>query len=159
MKSDPTYRVLRPQVIFENVEGELILVHLQHGCYFSVDAVGADVWSLIDSGHTHSQIVEAVRFRYDAPADQILAGVDAFVKRLLDEELIALDDGSSPGGVEAAPPATPRPVFQIPKLEKFTDMRDMLALDPVHDVEAAGWPVPKVEESAWPAPDDATGSS
>ena len=68
---DTTYRVLRPHVIFENVEGELILVHLQKGCYFSVDAVGAEVWSLIDNGHALGQIVESVRFRWDAPADQI----------------------------------------------------------------------------------------
>ena len=159
MNLDTTYRVLRPHVIFENVEGELILVHLQKGCYFSVDAVGAEVWSLIDNGHTLGQIVESVRFRYDAPADQIRAGVGAFVQRLLDEELVATDESTSPANVAAAAPSSTRPVFQAPSLEKYTDMRDMLALDPVHDVEAAGWPVPKVEDEAWPSPDDATGSS
>ena len=39
-------------------------------------------------------------------------------------------------------------------MRKYTDMRDMLLLDPVHDVEAAGWPVPRAED-AWPsAPPD-----
>jgi hypothetical protein len=27
-------------------------------------------------------------------------------------------------------------------------MQDMLALDPIHDVEAAGWPVPKPDDDA-----------
>jgi len=33
--------------------------------------------------------------------------------------------------------------FQPPTLNKYTDMRDMLLLDPIHDVGESGWPVPK----------------
>jgi len=157
--ADEAYRVHRPHVIFENVDGELILVHLEHGCYFSVDPVGADIWDLIDSGHSVPHIVEALRFRYDAPADEIRRSVRAFVDRLLEERLIVAGDESGPRETPAADAAAARPAFRAPQLEKYTDMKDMLALDPVHDVEAAGWPVPKVEEESWPSPDDATGPS
>jgi hypothetical protein len=27
-----------------------------------------------------------------------------------------------------------------PKLEKYTDMEDLLLLDPIHDVQEVGWP-------------------
>jgi hypothetical protein len=33
-----------------------------------------------------------------------------------------------------------RPVFGQPVLEKFTDMADLLLLDPIHEVGEAGWP-------------------
>jgi hypothetical protein len=31
-------------------------------------------------------------------------------------------------------------------LNKYTDMQDLLLLDPIHEVDAAGWPSTKVEE-------------
>ncbi len=30
--------------------------------------------------------------------------------------------------------------FEAPKLEKFTDMQDLVLLDPVHEVDDVGWP-------------------
>jgi len=30
--------------------------------------------------------------------------------------------------------------FEKPKLQKFTDMQDLLLLDPIHEVDEAGWP-------------------
>jgi hypothetical protein len=30
-------------------------------------------------------------------------------------------------------------------LNVYSDMQDLLTLDPIHDVDAAGWPMPKNE--------------
>jgi hypothetical protein len=149
------YRVNRPRVIFEIIEGELILVNLEQGCYFSVDAVGAEVWTLLESGHSVSDVVDALRFRYAGDPHDIGASVQAFVDMLLTEELIVLDPAAAPPEAPAPPAASERPAFRVPELQKYTDMRDMLLLDPVHDVEAAGWPVPKLDD-AWPEPDSRT---
>ena len=32
--------------------------------------------------------------------------------------------------------------FETPVLEKYTDMAELLLLDPIHDVDATGWPHP-----------------
>jgi hypothetical protein len=34
----------------------------------------------------------------------------------------------------------------VPLLRKYTDMRDLLLLDPIHDVDEQGWPVRKLTE-------------
>ncbi len=34
-----------------------------------------------------------------------------------------------------------RPAFEAPVLESYSDMQDLLLLDPIHDVDDAGWPV------------------
>ena len=36
--------------------------------------------------------------------------------------------------------------WQAPLLQKFTDMQALLLLDPIHEVDSAGWPQPKPEE-------------
>src|ERR1044071_4682498 len=70
MQGERVYRVNRPRVIFENIDGELILVNMEKGCYFSTDEVGANIWELVESGHTVAEILEALRFRYDGDPDR-----------------------------------------------------------------------------------------
>ena len=150
MQDHRIYRVNRPRVISENIEGELIILNLERGCYFSTDRVGADVWALIESGHTGSGILEALRFRYDGAPGEMAWAVNRFVELLELEGLVTVDHESRANGTSSPGPESRKAPFQAPDLQKYTDMRDMLLLDPVHDVEASGWPVPKVEES-WPS--------
>jgi len=43
----------------------------------------------------------------------------------------------------AAAPTADRPPFVKPILQKYTDMADLLLLDPIHEVDAGqGWPHP-----------------
>jgi len=37
-------------------------------------------------------------------------------------------------------------VFNVPVLNKYTDMQDLLLLDPIHEVDATGWPSTKPSE-------------
>jgi hypothetical protein len=41
-----------------------------------------------------------------------------------------------------------RPPFTPPVLEVFADMRDLLLLDPIHDVAEVGWPTAKPSRPA-----------
>jgi len=40
------------------------------------------------------------------------------------------------------PPPAGRPPFVKPILQKYTDMADLLLLDPIHEVGEQGWPHP-----------------
>ena len=50
------------------------------------------------------------------------------------------------------PAPAPAPVsvagvaYTEPSLSVFSDMQDLLLLDPIHDVSEAGWPMPKPAE-------------
>ena len=33
--------------------------------------------------------------------------------------------------------------FASPHLEKYTDLQDLIMLDPIHEVEPKGWPAPR----------------
>ena len=68
------------------------------------------------------------------------------------EELITLDgtEESKNSNIASVPTATnskPEKLsFSPPTLEKYTDMEELLALDPIHEVnEVVGWPNVKVE--------------
>ena len=139
-----SYRVNGPRVIFEDIDGELILVHMERGTYYTTDEVGAELWRLIETGCSGAEMCEALQSRYDADPDELARAVSAFLARLREEDLVATEESSN--GRATVPPAPngARRPFRPPVLQSYRDMQDMLSLDPIHDVEAAGWPVPKL---------------
>ena len=137
------YRVSGPRVIFENVDDELILVHMERGTYYSTDEAGALMWSMIETGASAEGLRAALEARYDAGPEAIADAVADFLARLLQEELVVVEDLWGPPPAWVPQPVPERLPFHPPALNVYRDMQDMLSLDPIHDVEAAGWPVPR----------------
>ena len=140
------YRANSPRVIFENIDGELILVHMEKGTYYSTDEVGADVWGMIEARSTLDEMCDTLQSKYDAGREEIAEAISTFLARLEAEDLVSIEEPSSARVTPMRVPADTRRPFRPPALESYRDMQDMLSLDPVHDVEAAGWPVPKLDD-------------
>jgi hypothetical protein len=148
MTAQDVYRVNSPRVIFENIDGELILVHMEKGAYYTTDEVGALLWDLIESGATAGEMAAVLRAEYEADPADIDAGMTAFFARLIEEDLVSLVEPTADRTAPRRAPVAARRPFRPPTLESYRDMQDMLALDPIHDVEAAGWPVPKADDDS-----------
>jgi len=148
MKAHDVYRVNSPQVVYENIDGELILVHMEKGAYYTTDEVGAALWDLIESRCTVSEIQEALESQFEAGPGEIEVATASFLVQLVAEELVVREDPASDRTPHRHPLPISRRPFRAPGLQSYRDMQDMLALDPIHDVEAAGWPVPKPDDDA-----------
>jgi|SRR5918993_1840661 hypothetical protein len=133
------YRVNSPQVINETIDGEAIMINLATGSYYSLDRVGCDVWALLEASLPVDDIVAQLGRQYDGAEEDIRRGVEELLERLSAEELVV---PSGDGDWVGAPPPTPsrQAPFRAPRLEKFTDMQDLILLDPVHEVDSRGWP-------------------
>ncbi|HEY2536878.1 MAG TPA: PqqD family protein [Solirubrobacteraceae bacterium] len=160
-------RINAPHVVHETIDGETILIHLGTGAYYSLEGVGAHVWGLAVAGGEEGEILAEVQSRYDEDPQIVGEAVEALLRRLLEEELLAqaemtatdAGEGGAPADGEpdgARPSETtpseepPRPAgsapslpaeFVAPVLNKYTDMQEFMLIDPIHDVEEeAGWP-------------------
>jgi PqqD family protein of HPr-rel-A system len=144
------FRVNSPNVIHETIEGEVILIDLKTGTYYSLRDTGAAVWQAIEQGAGENAVVAELRSRYDASEDQIREAVRQLLAELEREGLIRADEGEA---AQAAPPSASdngagQLPFAAPLLEKHTDMQDLILLDPVHEVGAQGWPHPAPPDEA-----------
>ncbi len=135
------YRVNNPQVIHEMIDGEAIMINLATGSYYSLDPVAAEVWTFVEASQPIDRIVAELDRRYDADPGAIRRGVDDLIERLSSEGLVVpcSDEEAAHPVVSEPAPATREP-FRAPQLEKFTDMQDLILLDPVHEVDSRGWP-------------------
>lgn len=141
------YRVNTSQVISETIDGEAVMINLPTGNYYSLNDAGGEVWTLIERAASVEEMVTTLTSQYQAAPDEIERSVGELLDRLLHEELIVPCTGEEVGmgavvamTASTTPPSEQRPPFQAPKLEKFTDMQDLILLDPVHEVDAKGWP-------------------
>jgi hypothetical protein len=79
-----------PDVVFQEVEGELVLLDLKQDHYFSLDEIGARVWALLVE---HDGDVERVKValleEFEADEATLRSDVDALLARLSEAGLVA----------------------------------------------------------------------
>jgi hypothetical protein len=142
MEPATRYRVNRPRVAHEIIDNEVVIIDFETGSYFSLEGSGADIWACIDGGAAMDEMVEFVASRYSVSRAHVETAVSQLIAELQQESLIVLD-GTEPSGFSPAPApesAADRPPMGLPALHKYTDMQDLLLLDPIHEVDEAGWP-------------------
>ena len=127
-----------PSVVHETIEGEVIIVNLDKGLYFSTDGVGACIWAMIVAGRTADEILLWATDALDA-GEVGTVDVTEFLDDLRENELISTVP-ETPDGGDFDLPAAPA-TYEKPTLHVYADMEELLLLDPIHDVsDDAGWP-------------------
>jgi hypothetical protein len=127
-------KIHQPKVSHQCIDGEVVVINLENGSYYSLLDLAARLWELIAAGWSRAELLELVGATYpDEHARELTA---AFIDELVSEGLVseAADAEKLPTTI-ALPPA-----FAAPQLETFTDLQELLMLDPIHEVDAAGWP-------------------
>lgn len=133
------FRVNVPDVLDESVDGEVLIVNLESGCYYSSRGTGDAIWRMIAAGASPLETVDAVIANYGAARDLVEAAVRNFTGELLEERLLVELNNDAPKP-QSPPMEKSSESFVAPVLQKYTDMQDLLVLDPIHDVEPTGWP-------------------
>lgn len=115
-------------VAAEDFDGETVIINFETGRYFSLCGAAPWIWDQLASGARVADL--AAR----APADAAREIADA-VGTLAAEGLV-IAAPHAPGLVAEAPAP-----WLTPRIEIFSDLAELVALDPVHEVNAMmGWP-------------------
>jgi hypothetical protein len=150
MYSKKCFTIKLPNVTHETIDGETVILNLDSGSYYSIDNAGAMIWGLIDAGASIEQIVDTISIRYTGNSQEIESGIIALVEKLEQEGLIVANDEREASAINAPGTSTEQAVnrqrFEFPNLRKYTDMEDLLLLDPIHDVDDTGWPSKNQDE-------------
>jgi hypothetical protein len=87
-------------------------------------------------------VAAAVVDRYGIASEQASRDVNSLLAELTERQLLApLEEGlPAPSGNGSPAEASINRSYSPPELSVFTDMQELLLLDPVHEVDDAGWP-------------------
>lgn len=146
MSESTRYGLNRPEVISEKFDDEYVIVNLKSGAYYGLRAAGAAIWELAVTGATHAEIVTSLADQFDVEETVLDRSVAALLRELEEEALLVpqiLGPSSGSGSAGQNTRHAVRATFTAPILEKHTDMQEVLQLDPIHEVDDAGWPARK----------------
>jgi hypothetical protein len=149
MKAMGPLRVNTPMVVHEAIDGETIILNLDSGFYYSLVETGAKIWDLLASMNSADDIVKKLCLYYEGNENEIDNAVTSFISELIAEGLIISDHETAKelsydaGGISQSDERTIKIEFKPPALNKYSDMQDLLLLDPIHDVDIDGWPTVK----------------
>jgi hypothetical protein len=131
-------------VISETVGGETIIVNLATGHYFNLQGSAVEIWEGLVAGEPVESVVATLAARYTAADGEIEAAVGGLVDELASAELVVPESSESELAVAVSTLVVglDRPSFPPPSFTEHTDMQDIILLDPVHEVDARGWPHP-----------------
>jgi hypothetical protein len=138
------FSINAPAVVSETIEGETVAVNLETGCYYSMNGTAVLLWTLMEQGYTLAQMEKLLVSRDLGTQGEIRESLKKFFGKLLEKELII----TVPIAEEETPLLDTEPrafleslsSYTEPVLEEFTEMQEMLLLDPIHEVDETGWP-------------------
>jgi len=142
---DKILQINSRQVIHETFDDEIVLVNLETGSYYSLDHVAAAIWQWLGQRVTAAQIQANVAARYVGDRAEMERAVKKFLDELIADGLVQFSDQPAPSDYVFAQTNEPRLEFHAPVLNKYTDMEELLLLDPIHEVDELGWPSAKTE--------------
>jgi hypothetical protein len=89
----PQSRIMRlPSALTAEVDKELVMMDVRSGYYFSLDPIGADIWTRIAQPVEIDGLCSALCERYEADIDTIRRDVLALFNRMAERGLLVVAD-------------------------------------------------------------------
>lgn len=82
-------------IVWQNVEGELVLFDSRDGSYHALNGTAATIWRRVAEGTTTGAICDTLATAHDAPRATIEREVDAFVEAALAKTLLQVRRGGA----------------------------------------------------------------
>jgi hypothetical protein len=83
-------------VIYRNLAGESVLLKLDTGTYFGLDAVGTRLWSLIVEHGSTASAIDILLAEYDVDERRLQKDAESLIDQLLANGLLVTDAEKTP---------------------------------------------------------------
>jgi hypothetical protein len=135
------YQLNQPDVSAEVFDSEVLAINLTTGHYHSLRESAVILWDLLMEGHSPDAVAQALAAKHPDAGPVVVEDAHAFISELAAASLIVETscDGSPPPLPDLPP--SPEGTYAKPVIESYTDMQELLLIDPIHEVDVhAGWP-------------------
>lgn len=87
-RSPQELRLRRKGMTWQSVEGQVVVLDLQHSIYFAANRTGALLWQVLAEGTTRDALVALLVETFDVAPETAAADVDRFLTDLNDRCLL-----------------------------------------------------------------------
>lgn len=83
-----------PDVLFQEVNGEIVLLDLDSESYFGLNATGARIWQLMQEGKSGEALLEQMLEEFEIEREQLQADVSELIDQLCEAGLIVRSEAA-----------------------------------------------------------------
>jgi len=80
-------------VVTREIGGEMVLMDLESGTYFGLDAIGGRAWKALEDGLTIKELCEQIENEFEVSPEQIREDMLALARNLLEHKLVTASRG------------------------------------------------------------------
>lgn len=80
-----------PNVMHQSIDGEAVLLHLESGIYYGLDAVGTRVWELLNTEIDFEQLLEKIQQEFDVDPEQLEEDLKSFLQELKNLKIVKVE--------------------------------------------------------------------
>ena len=129
--------ICNPKIVSEEFDNEIILIDIEKGLYFTIGGLGVDLWKLFSIPCSLENITQRLDNENINTID--LEILSSFIHQLEENNLLVQ---STEAPTSSA--SNNQPLFSsmlAPSLSIYSDLAELIAIDPVHEVDQSlGWP-------------------
>jgi hypothetical protein len=80
-----------PDILFQEVQGDAVLLDMKSGVYFGLDRVGTRMWQIMAEHSVIRDVIAAILTEFDVPEERCREDVLVLVGRLRDQGIVILE--------------------------------------------------------------------
>jgi Coenzyme PQQ synthesis protein D (PqqD) len=88
--TDATIISRSPNVLTAEVDGEVLMMSIDRGGYFSLNNVGSDIWRRLDPPCSFAELIDKLAAEYQATRATIAEDVRTWLTRMAAENIVRL---------------------------------------------------------------------
>ena len=140
------YTINEKRIVFEIFDKEVVLVNLDTGHYFVLEQSAGDIWRCLACGLTVPEAARHLEAVYAVQREGLENDIAELLGKLVEDQLLELHDSESrmiDGLSLPEPGKMPRP-YAEPFVFRYTEMENLIQMDPIREVDESGWPKQRV---------------
>lgn len=135
------YKLNEPDAAAEVFDGEVLVIHLGKGDYHSLRGAAVAMWRTLVAGHETGVIAAWLASHWNRSLAEVKTELETLADEWVEKQLLSpAEDAGAEDDVAPAWLAELSSVYEPPKIETYSDMQDLLLIDPIHEVDVEGWP-------------------
>lgn len=147
MAENLRYNIFDNNIISDVFGEEVVLVNLESGVYYSLRYSATQIWNRLINQYSPTEILTDLIQIYQVDENDLMSDINLFFTQLLEDKIIKIASETEKKSIEFNSKGI-LVNYTSPVVEAFSDMQEILLLDPVHDVDKSGWPISKNSDTS-----------